>query len=211
MDAHDAHDSRDAEPRDPEGPTDPPNARGSANPPNPGEHAHRPGAGEPDRLGAGEPDRLGASEPEYLTAFALAERLAEEINRAGRHGTALSCVLLEIESVAVLAGLPGGPELAERTWTYVGLALARELRRFDRVGRQSGEHLLIVLPGADEPRAEIVARRLLRRLRAIKLEIDGQRRALRTNVGLVVWREGMGAGLLLERARAAVGRGPDAD
>ncbi len=38
-----------------------------------------------------------------LSATALAERLEEEINRAGRHDTPLSCLLVVIENLDDLA------------------------------------------------------------------------------------------------------------
>jgi diguanylate cyclase (GGDEF)-like protein len=142
---------------------------------------------------------------EYLSALALQERVREEVNRAGRHGTALSCLLLDIEDLAEIERMHG-PDLAARALAYAGLALRRELRRFDRVGRPSGCELLVVLPGADGPRGEIVARRVLRRLRAIKLETHGERRALRMAVGLAAWHEGMSAERLVAEARAALGR-----
>ncbi len=142
---------------------------------------------------------------EYLSALALEERMREEVNRAGRHGTTLSCLLLDIEDLGEIARTHG-PELAERALSYAGLALRRELRGFDRLGRPSEGELLILLPGADGPRGEIVARRMLVRLREIKLEVRGERRALRIAIGLAAWREGMSAERLLAEARAAVGR-----
>ncbi|HEY3830538.1 MAG TPA: diguanylate cyclase [Solirubrobacteraceae bacterium] len=142
---------------------------------------------------------------EYLSALALEERMREEVNRAGRHGTALCCLLLDIEDLREIERVHGA-ELAERTLAYAGLALRRELRRFDRVGRPRDGELLVLLPGADGPRGEIVARRILERLRAIKLEVGGERRALRMAVGLAAWRAGMSAEGLLEEARAAAGR-----
>jgi diguanylate cyclase (GGDEF)-like protein len=156
-------------------------------------------------------DRDNSPEPpsgtsiEYLSAAALEARVREEVNRAGRHGTTLSCLLLDIEDLDEIARAHG-PELAERTLAYAGLALRGALRGFDRVGRPGNGELLIVLPGADGPRGEIVARRILRRLREIKLEVHGERRALRIAIGLAAWREGMTAERLLEEARAAVGR-----
>jgi diguanylate cyclase (GGDEF)-like protein len=147
----------------------------------------------------------GAGPIEYVSALALRERMREEIDRAGRYGTALSCLLLDIEDLGEISRTHG-PELAERTLAYAGLALRRELRGFDRVGRPSEDELLILLPGADGPRGEIVARRMLARLRAIKLEVHGERRALRIVIGLAAWREGLSAEALLEQARAAVGR-----
>ena len=151
------------------------------------------------------PQLPAAGEIEYLSALALQERVREEVNRAGRHGTPLSCLLLDIEDLREIERLHGA-EFAQRTLAYAGLALRRELRRFDRVGRPSEGELLVVLPGADGPRGEIVARRMLQRLRAIKLEVRGERRALRMAVGLAAWREGMSAERLLAEARAAAGR-----
>jgi diguanylate cyclase (GGDEF)-like protein len=137
-----------------------------------------------------------------LSATALDERLDEEIGRAERHGTQLSCLLLVIDNLDEMSR-EHGSDLPERTLAYVGGALRRELRRFDRVGRPSGEELLIVLPGADGPRGEMVARRVLDRVRTIKVEADGTRRPLRVSVGLAAWRRDSSRDDLLARARAA--------
>jgi diguanylate cyclase (GGDEF)-like protein len=140
-----------------------------------------------------------------LSAAALADRLEEEINRAGRHGTPLSCLLVAIEDLAELASRHGR-ELPEQALAYAGPALLRELRRFDRVGRPSDTELLVVLPGADGPRGEIVAKRVIDRLRAIKIETDGVRRPLRVSVGLAAWREDLDGEQLLAHTRAAAQR-----
>jgi two-component system cell cycle response regulator len=145
-----------------------------------------------------------------LSASALAERLEEEINRAGRHGTPLSCLLVTIGNLDELSR-EHGSELLERTLAYVGSALWRQLRRFDRIGQPSDNELLVVLPGADGPRGEIVARRVLERLRAIKVEADGMRRPLRISVGLAAWREDLSGEDLLAQTRAAAQRGLIAD
>ncbi len=142
------------------------------------------------------------SQIECLSAPALAERLAEEINRAGRHGTPLSCLLVSIENLPELTA-HHGRDLSEQALAYAGPALMRELRRFDRVGRPSESELLVVLPGADGPRGEIVARRVIDRLRAIKIESEGVRRSLRVSVGLAAWRKDLSAEQLLAQTRAA--------
>jgi PleD family two-component response regulator len=139
---------------------------------------------------------------EYLSAPALLGRLEEEVNRAGRHGTALSCLLVSIEDLREIERAHGRG-LSERMVAYVGLALRSELRGFDRVGRPAEDELLVVLPGADGPRGEIVARRVLSRLRAIKLEAGGARRPLHLAMGLATWRVGTGASRLLADTRAA--------
>jgi diguanylate cyclase (GGDEF)-like protein len=137
-----------------------------------------------------------------LSAKALGERLDEEIGRAERHGTQLSCLLLVIDNLDEMSR-EHGSDLPERTLAYVGGALRRELRRFDRIGRPSREELLIVLPGADGPRGEMVARRVLDRIRTIKVEAEGTRRPLRVSVGLAAWRRDSTREDLLARARAA--------
>ena len=84
--------------------------------------------------------------------------------------------------------------------------MLRELRRFDRVGRPSDTELLVLLPGADGPRGEIVARRVIDRLRAIKIEAGGLRRPLRVSVGLAAWHEDLSGTQLLAQTRAAARR-----
>jgi two-component system cell cycle response regulator len=141
-----------------------------------------------------------------LSAAQLKARLHEEINRAGRQDTALTCLLVTIGNLEELAR-EHGSELAERTIAYVGRALRRQLRDFDRIGRPSTQELLVVLPGADGPHGEVVARRVLARLQTIKIEADGRRRPLRISVGLAVWREGLSEEELLAQTRAAAERG----
>ncbi|HUB74826.1 MAG TPA: diguanylate cyclase [Solirubrobacteraceae bacterium] len=147
-----------------------------------------------------------------LGSLAVRERLDEEIARAERHGTHLSCLLVALDNLEQMAS-EHGQELHEQTLRYVAAALARELRRFDRVGRAgvaSAHELLIVLPGADGPRGEVVARRALQRLRTIKIEAAGARLPLQVSVGLTHWREGASAEQMLAQARSALGGGGDA-
>jgi diguanylate cyclase (GGDEF)-like protein len=137
-----------------------------------------------------------------LGAGALAVRISEEINRAGRHGTPLSCLLVVIDNLSELAR-EHGAELTEQTFSYIAAALAPELRGFDRIGRPSDGELLLLLPGADGPRGEMVARRVLDRLRTIKVEAEGMRRALRFSVGLAAWSSDVSGEDLMAQARAA--------
>ncbi len=70
-----------------------------------------------------------------------------------------------------------GGELSEQAFAYIARALSPELRGFDRIGRPSDSELVLLLPGADGPRSEMVARRVLDRLRTIKVEAEGMRTA----------------------------------
>ena len=151
-------------------------------------------------------DRLPPRGIDISSPAALRERLVEEISRAERHGSPLSCLLIVIENLDELSREHGG-ELREETLGYLAPALRRELRRFDRIGRaRDGADLLVILPGADSARGEIVARRALERLNTIKIEAAGTRRPLQVSVGLATWRESLDAGALLESARGALRR-----
>jgi diguanylate cyclase (GGDEF)-like protein len=152
------------------------------------------------------PDPPAAGEVPCLSTAELIERIQEEISRAARHGTALSCLLITISNLEELAG-EHGEELPDRALAYVSSALGRQLRDFDRIGRPSEGELLVVLPGADGARGEIVARRVLDRLRTIKIEAGGTRHPLRISVGLAAWREGLSGDELLAHTREAARRG----
>jgi diguanylate cyclase (GGDEF)-like protein len=140
-----------------------------------------------------------------LQAQELESRLEEEIGRCERHGTGLSCLLVTLANARELA-YEHGEDMPQRTLDYIAAALARELRRFDRLGRPREEELAIVLPGADSPRGEVVARRVLERVRTIKIESQGTRRPLELSVGLAAWSAEMSAVDLIARARAAAAR-----
>jgi len=148
-------------------------------------------------------DRPGVGEP--LSSAALQRRIDEEVGRAERHGTMLSCLLVVVENLDEIA-YEHGPELSGQTLSYIAGALAGELRRFDRIGHPSAEELAIVLPGADSPSGEAVARRILERVQAIKIESRGTRLPLELSVGLAAWRENMAPHELLARARVAAAR-----
>jgi diguanylate cyclase (GGDEF)-like protein len=151
-------------------------------------------------------NRASRTPPDCLSAADLTVRLEEEVHRSERHHTALSCLLVSIDDVEALS-LTHGRELPAQALAYLGTALGRQLRRFDRVGHAAEGELLVVLPGADERRGEIVARRALGRLHSVKIEMDGRREPLRLSVGIAAWREGLTAEHLLSQTRIAARRG----
>ncbi len=149
-------------------------------------------------------DHAPASAIRCLSDDELYERLEEEIGRAGRHGTALCALLLRLDDFEEIAQAHGAA-LSERALLHAGETLLGQLRRFDRVGRPQQDELLIVLPGAAGVEGEAVARRALRRLRAIKIEVDRVRRPLGVCIGIAAWRSPWSASELIEEARCAAG------
>lgn len=142
--------------------------------------------------------------PERRAAGELQARLDEEVCRAERQGTALSCLLVSLDAARLQA--EHGEQMPAQALAYAAGALTRQLRCFDRVGQLSTSELLVLLPGADGPRAEIVARRALGRLRAVKVELDGRRHSIGVAIGLGTWSAGLSAAQLLERTRLAARR-----
>ncbi len=100
----------------------------------------------------------------------------------------------------------GDGSLRDRTTEYLAATLAAELRAFDRVGRWPDGELVVVVPGADNPEAERIGRRLLERVRAVKIESAGKRQALSLSVGFATWTTDSTADELLERALAVARR-----
>src|SRR6185312_14757648 len=154
--------------------------------------------------------RTLSSARECLSSLELAAHLEEEVYRAARQRTQLSCLLVSIDEVEHLAQTYG-EDLPAQALSYLGSALIRQLRRFDRVGHAGPGELLVVLPGADERRAEIVARRALGRLYSVKVEVEGRREPLRISVGIAAWQTGSEAGQLLSHTRIAAQRNDPAD
>jgi diguanylate cyclase (GGDEF)-like protein len=140
-----------------------------------------------------------------LSSAELAVRLEEEVSRASRHRTALSCLLVSLDGVDQLAH-DHGENMPAHALSYLAGALTRQLRCFDRVGIAAAGELLVLLPGADEQRGEIVARRALSRLHSIKIEVDGRRHSLRVSMGIAAWREGVTGEQLLSQTRLAAQR-----
>ncbi len=154
--------------------------------------------------------RASSAPHECLSASELAARLDEEVSRAGRHHTALSCLLVSLDDAADLARTHG-EELPAHALAYLGAALGRQLRRFDRIGHAGEGELLVVLPGAAERQGEIVARRALSRLHAVKVEVEGERQPLRVSIGIAAWRDDLTATQLLAQTRLAARRHDPSD
>jgi diguanylate cyclase (GGDEF)-like protein len=138
-----------------------------------------------------------------LNHGAMQVRLREEIARAKRDGTALSCVILDLDDfkrVNDSRGHQAGDELLR------GIAdlLRAELRPYDQVARYGGDEFVLLLPGSDESTACQVAERVRDAVAAetepgSRLELAGA-----CSLGVAQWYEPLDAAALLERADRAL-------
>ncbi|MEO8217961.1 MAG: GGDEF domain-containing protein [Acidobacteriota bacterium] len=90
-------------------------------------------------------------------------RLQEEMSRSRRHGTPLSLVLLDADHFKKINdthGHVGGDEVLRS----IGLLMTQSLRSADAFWRYGGEEFALVLPNTTIEAAELLARRLLKKV-----------------------------------------------
>jgi diguanylate cyclase (GGDEF)-like protein len=130
-----------------------------------------------------------------LNHGAMQVRVREEIARARRDGTALSCVIIDLDDfkrVNDLRGHQAGDELLRR----VAALLQAELRPYDQVARYGGDEFVLLLPGSDEAAALAVAER-------VRDAVAGDRVGA-CSLGVAQWDDPLDADALLEQADRAL-------
>jgi diguanylate cyclase (GGDEF)-like protein len=138
-----------------------------------------------------------------LNHGAMQVRLREEIARARRDGTPLSCVILDLDDfkrVNDSRGHQAGDDLLRG----VADLLRAELRPYDQIARYGGDEFVLLLPNSDEPTAGAVAERIRDAVAAetapgSRLELAGA-----CSLGVAQWREPLDAEALLEHADRAL-------
>ena len=79
---------------------------------------------------------------------AMRRRLDEEIGRATRAGSPLSCLLIDLDNFK-LVNDRHGHQAGDAMLREVVQALVGEFRAFDRVARYGGDEFVVILPNAD--------------------------------------------------------------
>jgi diguanylate cyclase (GGDEF)-like protein len=123
---------------------------------------------------------------------AMRRRLDEEIGRATRTGTPLSCMLIDLDDFK-LVNDRHGHQAGDILLRNVVHALVGEFRAFDRVARYGGDEFVVILPNATLESAAAAASRALERL----LALPGYD-------GVAQWRAPMRTDELLEACDAAL-------
>jgi diguanylate cyclase (GGDEF)-like protein len=126
-----------------------------------------------------------------LNHGALHLRVREEISRARRNATPLSCLLLDLDDFKAvndeLGHLAGDGVLRK-----VAAALRSQLRDHDVVARYGGDEFVVLLPGADADGSRIVADRI------------ANASPVPCSIGLAQWEEPLSADELLGRSDRAL-------
>ena len=132
---------------------------------------------------------------------AMRRRLDEEIGRAARTGSPLSCLLIDLDNFK-LVNDRHGHQAGDATLRDVVQALVGEFRAFDRVARYGGDEFVVILPNADLESANAAATRALERLRALpSLHAEP---GVSASIGVAQWQSPMTTDELLEACDVAL-------
>ncbi len=124
---------------------------------------------------------------------AMRRRLDEEIGRAARTGSPLSCLLIDLDNFKLVNDHLGHPA-GDAVLREVVQALVGEFRAFDRVARYGGDEFVVILPNADLESATAAGKRALERLRGPSLPgamVLGAGSGVSASIGVAQWREPM--------------------
>ncbi len=135
---------------------------------------------------------------------AMRRRLDEEIGRALRGGTPLSCMLIDLDDFK-LVNDRHGHQAGDAMLREVVHALVGEFRSFDRVARYGGDEFVVILPNAELASAAAAGARALERLRSLSGQAVGAGvGGVSASIGVAQWQAPMGTDELLEACDAAL-------
>lgn len=133
---------------------------------------------------------------------AFRARLEEEVKRARRYRTPLTCVMADMDHLKSINDQLGH-SAGDLAIGAVARTLAEELRETDFGARYGGDEFVLLLPHTAQEEGRIFAERLCARLRASPLEVGGRRILLAASFGVAQLREADGGDGSQELVRAA--------
>ena len=117
---------------------------------------------------------------------ALDEKLRQEVDRAVRYGTVLTCVMIDLDNFKALNDEHGHPT-GDRVLAQFAELLRREQRSVDVVARYGGEEFVVLLPETGTSGARLFAERILRRVAATPFGEAGRPVSLTISLGLATF------------------------
>ena len=133
----------------------------------------------------------------------LTERLKEETERAGRHGSSFSLGILDVDHFKRFNDIHGH-ELGDRVLAELARAMEDCLREYDVCGRWGGEEFLLLLPNTALTEALSVIHRVHERIHQRALTHNGKTLSITASIGLAEYHAGEDFSDTLRRADGAL-------
>jgi len=114
---------------------------------------------------------------------AFRSRLEDEVRRAARYGTALTCVMADMDYLKPVND-EFGHAAGDRAIAAVAEVIRGELRTTDLGARYGGDEFVLLLPHTTAAEGHVLAERLCARLKATTLEAFGRQISLHASFGV---------------------------
>ncbi|HYO76923.1 MAG TPA: GGDEF domain-containing protein [Thermoanaerobaculia bacterium] len=111
------------------------------------------------------------------------EKIDSEINRALRHGSPMSLLMLDLDHFKRINDTYGHPA-GDQVLQAIGQMLRESCRVYDVPGRYGGEEFCIVLPETKPGNTNVVAERIRRRLEATELSCGDTSVVVTASIGI---------------------------
>ncbi len=144
-------------------------------------------------------DELTVTDPDtgMPNRRALSAQLATEVARSRRYGNPLSAIVMRLE------GLEGSAEAIRQVLVAIRNLLNEQRRWADTIGRLDEDEFLFILPETGLEAARHVA--AMTRERLDRLATENPAMKVSARFGMSEWRKGDDVGLMMQRAREALG------
>ena len=141
-------------------------------------------------LGQEQMRHLAETDPltEAFNRRALNEKLQQEVERAQRYGTVLTCLMLDIDNFKQVNDTHGHL-IGDRILRQITNILRREQRAVDVVARYGGEEFVVLLPETAAGGARIFAERILRKVSAQDFGDPGRPVHVTISIGISTYPE----------------------
>lgn len=159
---------------------------------------------------------LGTTSSEDKSLFVTIDPLTRTLNRRGitstlleamaqaqRYGSPLSVAVVDIDALARINDRYGDAT-GNKVLELVGYTVTEGLRLPDRVGRQTDDEFLVVMPQTKAAAALKVAERIRTAIEAAEVETDTQRFKVSVSIGVAEFHKGQDLEKFLSNAQSAL-------
>jgi diguanylate cyclase (GGDEF)-like protein len=114
---------------------------------------------------------------------AFRARLAEEVKRARRYRTPLTCVMADMDNLKPVNDSLGH-SAGDRAIAALASVIRSQLRETDFGARYGGDEFVLLLPHTDRDEGRVLAERICARLKTTALEVSGRHIAIGASFGV---------------------------